>query len=147
MISSSLVRTRRRRKPWAARWLGTAWLSRGPLLTIHGQNDQLRLLAPDQQLAALDRFDPAIAPLLSSLTRSLVPGVVVLLVGGMLVGPNGFGLAVESGGVAMLAELGLGMLFLLAGFELEVSSVTGRGGRRAAGTWAPARTRTAPTGR
>jgi Kef-type K+ transport system membrane component KefB len=75
------------------------------------------------------------APLVSSLTRSLVPGVVMLLVGGMLVGPNGFGLAVETGGVAMLAELGLGMLFLLAGFELEVSSVTGRGGRRAAGTW------------
>jgi len=37
-----------------------------PLLTIHGQNDQLRLLAPDQQLAALDRFDPAIAPLLAT---------------------------------------------------------------------------------
>lgn len=37
-----------------------------PLLTIHGQNDQLRLLAPDQQLAALDRFDPAIAPLLTA---------------------------------------------------------------------------------
>lgn len=37
-----------------------------PLLTIHGQNDQLRLLAPDQQLAALDRFDPAIAPLLEN---------------------------------------------------------------------------------
>lgn len=34
-----------------------------PLLTIHGQNDQLRLLSPDQQLAALDRFDDAIAPL------------------------------------------------------------------------------------
>lgn len=34
-----------------------------PLLTIHGQNDQLRLLAPEQQLAALDRFDPAISPL------------------------------------------------------------------------------------
>lgn len=31
------------------------------LLTIHGQNDQLRLMAPEQQLAALDRFDPAIA--------------------------------------------------------------------------------------
>ena len=30
------------------------------LLTIHGQNDQLRLMAPEQQLAALDRFDPAI---------------------------------------------------------------------------------------
>lgn len=38
----------------------------GHLLTIHGQNDQLRLLAPEQQLAALDRFDPAIAAKLSS---------------------------------------------------------------------------------
>lgn len=36
-----------------------------PLLTIHGQNDQLRLMAPEQQLAALDRFDPAIAPALA----------------------------------------------------------------------------------
>lgn len=36
-----------------------------PLLTIHGQNDQLRLMSPDQQLAALDRFDPAIAPALA----------------------------------------------------------------------------------
>ncbi|AWB83966.1 DNA repair protein RecN [Corynebacterium liangguodongii] len=33
----------------------------GHLLTIHGQNDQLRLLAPEEQLAALDRFDGAIA--------------------------------------------------------------------------------------
>ena len=32
----------------------------GHLLTIHGQNDQLRLMASEQQLAALDRFDPAI---------------------------------------------------------------------------------------
>lgn len=38
----------------------------GHLLTIHGQNDQLRLLAPEQQLAALDRYDPAIAPKLSA---------------------------------------------------------------------------------
>lgn len=37
-----------------------------PLLTIHGQNDQLRLLAPEQQLAALDRFDPAITPLVDA---------------------------------------------------------------------------------
>ncbi|MDN6740700.1 MAG: AAA family ATPase, partial [Corynebacterium casei] len=34
------------------------------LLTVHGQNDQLRLLAPDQQLAALDRSSSDIAPLL-----------------------------------------------------------------------------------
>lgn len=36
------------------------------LLTIHGQNDQLRLLSPAEQLAALDSFDPAIAPLKDS---------------------------------------------------------------------------------
>lgn len=38
----------------------------GHLLTIHGQNDQLRLMSPDQQLAALDRFDPGIEPKLSA---------------------------------------------------------------------------------
>ncbi|QGU07291.1 DNA repair protein RecN [Corynebacterium occultum] len=33
------------------------------LLTIHGQNDQLRLLSPEKQLEALDRFDPTLGPL------------------------------------------------------------------------------------
>ncbi|NLE79746.1 MAG: DNA repair protein RecN [Rhodococcus sp.] len=38
----------------------------GPLLTVHGQNDQLRLLRPDQQRDALDRFaERTIGPLLS----------------------------------------------------------------------------------
>ena len=35
----------------------------GELLTIHGQNDQLRLLSPERQLDALDRFLPALANL------------------------------------------------------------------------------------
>ena len=34
------------------------------VLAIHGQNDQLRLLAPDEQRAALDRFAPENAALL-----------------------------------------------------------------------------------
>ena len=38
----------------------------GHLLTIHGQNDQLRLMSPDQQLAALDRFEPETAPALAA---------------------------------------------------------------------------------
>lgn len=75
------------------------------------------------------------APVLAGLTRSLVPGVVLLLAGGMLIGPYGLGLAAETAGPALLSEIGLGMLFLLAGFELHVSSLTGRGGRRATGTW------------
>lgn len=35
------------------------------LLTIHGQNDQLRLLGADQQREVLDNYVPAIAPLLT----------------------------------------------------------------------------------
>lgn len=36
-----------------------------PLLTVHGQNDQLRLQRPDQQLSALDQFAPeTLGPLL-----------------------------------------------------------------------------------
>ncbi|MFD4367410.1 DNA repair protein RecN [Rhodococcus sp. NPDC058521] len=45
---------------------GTLSAFTGPLLTVHGQNDQLRLLRPDQQLGALDRFaDKTIGPLSS----------------------------------------------------------------------------------
>ncbi|MEV0946830.1 DNA repair protein RecN [Rhodococcus sp. NPDC049939] len=37
-----------------------------PMLTVHGQNDQLRLLRADQQCAALDRFaDATVGPLLA----------------------------------------------------------------------------------
>ena len=42
------------------------------LLTVHGQNDQLRLLAPDQQLAALDRSSSDIAPLVEKYRSSFV---------------------------------------------------------------------------
>ncbi|MBS4729682.1 DNA repair protein RecN [Mycobacterium sp. SM1] len=35
----------------------------GELLTVHGQNDQLRLMRPDEQRAALDRFSGAAAAL------------------------------------------------------------------------------------
>lgn len=76
-----------------------------------------------------------VAPILSGLTRTLVPAVVLLLAGGMLIGPYGLGLAEETGGIAMLSEIGLGMLFLLAGFELKVSTMTGRRGAGAIGIW------------
>ena len=42
------------------------------LLTVHGQNDQLRLLAPEQQLAALDRSSHDIAPLVETYRESFV---------------------------------------------------------------------------
>ncbi|GLB63965.1 potassium transporter Kef [Dietzia sp. NCCP-2495] len=76
-----------------------------------------------------------VAPVLSWVTRSYVPAVVLLLAGGMLIGPSGLGLAVESGGVEMLGEIGLGLLFLLAGLELKPSALSGRRGAGAVGAW------------
>lgn len=40
------------------------------LITVHGQNDQLRLLASDQQLAAIDRFEPAIDKVRTAYTEA-----------------------------------------------------------------------------
>jgi Kef-type K+ transport system membrane component KefB len=45
------------------------------------------------------------------------------------------GLAAIGEGLEVLRELGLGMLFLLAGYEIELKELTGRGGRRAFVTW------------
>ena len=77
-----------------------------------------------------------LAPLLVGLLlRGKVPEVVLLLVLGVVIGPNVLDLAETGEGVDMLRELGLGMLFLLAGYEVEVEELVGKGGRRALATW------------
>lgn len=78
-----------------------------------------------------------IAPLIAGLIpRRLVPEVVILLIAGVIIGPYGMGLAQTDDAIGLLRELGLGMLFLLAGYEIEVSELTGRSGVRAMITWA-----------
>ena len=77
-----------------------------------------------------------IAPLMAGLIpRKLVPEVVILLIAGMVIGPYGLGLARTDDAISLLRELGLAMLFLLAGFEIELDELTGRSGRRALITW------------
>ena len=77
-----------------------------------------------------------LAPLLAGFVpRRLVPEVVLLLVLGMVVGPNVLNWAVDGSEVDLLRELGLGMLFLLAGFALYPEETIGRCGRRALVTW------------
>nr|WP_040748020.1 cation:proton antiporter [Nocardia transvalensis] len=75
------------------------------------------------------------APILSRLVRGAVPSVVLLLVFGVLLGPHSLGWADTAGGVDLLSELGLGMLFLLAGYELDPRLLGGRSGRTAWFTW------------
>ena len=76
-----------------------------------------------------------ISPVLSRLTGKRIPDVVFLLIFGMLIGPNVLHLAGTEGGIPLLKELGLGMLFLIAGFEINVSSLRSRQGSTALVTW------------
>jgi Kef-type K+ transport system membrane component KefB len=77
-----------------------------------------------------------IAPLMAGMIpRRLVPEVVILLIAGMVIGPYGLGLARTDDAIGLLRELGLAMLFLLAGFEIELDELTGKSGRRALVTW------------
>ncbi|WP_314729483.1 cation:proton antiporter [Rothia mucilaginosa] len=76
-----------------------------------------------------------ISPVLSRLTGKKIPDVVFLLIFGMLIGPNVLHLAGTEGGIPLLKELGLGMLFLIAGFEINVSSLRSRQGYSAIATW------------
>jgi Kef-type K+ transport system membrane component KefB len=77
-----------------------------------------------------------LAPLLSGLmpVRSRVPQVVVLLLGGILIGPSMLDLAAPDD-VTLLSDLGMGFLFLLAGYELEPSVLRERVGRRSGAAW------------
>ncbi len=75
------------------------------------------------------------APFVSAfLARLLVPQVVVLIAGGVLIGPQVGGLAAPES-VELVANVGLGFLFLLAGYELELDHFRERSGRLAVAGW------------
>ncbi len=77
----------------------------------------------------------SLAPLvLGLLPRLPVPQVVLLLVGGILVGPHVLGLS-SPGGVQVLADVGLGFVFLLAGYEVDLRLFGEDAGRRAVLAW------------
>jgi Kef-type K+ transport system membrane component KefB len=77
----------------------------------------------------------ALTPLLiAALPGPRIPQVVIFLLGGILIGPHVFGLA-ESGSIQLLANIGLGFLFLLAGYELDPKLFQQRPGRLAMLGW------------
>ena len=76
----------------------------------------------------------ALAPIVSGLLFRRVPQVVILIVGGILIGPEVLGWA-DPEGLQLVSNLGLGFLFLLAGYELELGLFRKRAGRLAITSW------------
>ena len=76
----------------------------------------------------------ALAPILVGLLRLRVPQVVILILGGILVGPQVLGWA-DPEGLTLISNVGLGFLFLLAGYELELGLFRERAGRLALSSW------------
>jgi Kef-type K+ transport system membrane component KefB len=77
----------------------------------------------------------AATPLLVALLPWLrVPQVVLLIAGGIVIGPEALGFG-SPGSVQVLSDLGLGFVFLLAGYEVEVALFASSPGRRAMSSW------------
>jgi Kef-type K+ transport system membrane component KefB len=77
----------------------------------------------------------ALAPLIVAALPGLrVPQVVILILAGVLIGPHVLGLA-DTGSIKLLANVGLGFLFLLAGYELDPRLLRERAGRLAITGW------------
>jgi Kef-type K+ transport system membrane component KefB len=77
----------------------------------------------------------AFVPLLVGLFRIKVAEVVLLLGAGIVFGPELLGWITVDDSIELLSELGLGLLFFLAGMELEQRAVRGQSGRLAAIGW------------
>lgn len=78
-----------------------------------------------------------LAPMLAAVVRKalVVPLIVFEIALGMLMGPSGFGWVTDTQFLETLAQLGLAMLFFMAGNEIDPSSLKGSTGKRALSGW------------
>ncbi len=77
----------------------------------------------------------ALAPVLvAALPGPRMPQVVVLIFAGLLIGPHGLGLA-DTGSIQLMSNVGLGFLFLMAGYELDLRLFGQQAGRLAMAGW------------
>jgi Kef-type K+ transport system membrane component KefB len=80
----------------------------------------------------------AVAPLVAALIpHQRVPQVVLLILGGILIGPYGLGLHPLQE-VELVANVGLGFVFLMAGFEIDPGVLFARAGKLALVAWVTA---------
>jgi Kef-type K+ transport system membrane component KefB len=76
----------------------------------------------------------AVVPILSQLLPDRPPQVVLLLAAGIIVGPSVLDLA-NPQSLSLFSDLGLGYLFLLAGYEIEPRILRSGIGQRAVCSW------------
>ena len=77
----------------------------------------------------------ALAPMLSAaIPRMRIPQVVIFIVCGILIGSHGLGLA-DTSSIKLLSNVGLGFLFLLAGYELDPLLLREQAGKLAMLGW------------
>lgn len=78
-----------------------------------------------------------LCPVISqSIPGKPIPETVFLLIAGTICGPHVLGIIGLSDAVNLLSDLGLGFLFLLAGYEINPSVLSGTEGKRGVVTWA-----------
>lgn len=76
-----------------------------------------------------------IAPIFALITRRFIPDVIWLLIFGIVIGPHILGLSELTESIEIIRELGMGFLFLLAGFEVNTSDMRNKQGKQALLTW------------
>jgi Kef-type K+ transport system membrane component KefB len=86
-------------------------------------------------LAAVAAVGLVAALVVGLLPRLPVPQVVLLLAGGIVIGPDVLGLG-SPADVRVLADVGLGFVFLLGGYEIDLRLFRQDTGRRALASWA-----------
>jgi len=77
----------------------------------------------------------ALSPIISRLVPGRPPQVLFLILGGVIIGPHLLGFA-DSADIELLAGLGLGFLFLLAGHELDPLLLRQQARKQALVAWA-----------
>jgi Kef-type K+ transport system membrane component KefB len=78
----------------------------------------------------------ALAPILAVLVPGQrIPQLILLILGGVIIGPEVLGLEVTPE-IELIADVGLGLVFLLAGFEIDPAMLFDRPGRLAVVAWA-----------
>ena len=101
-----------------------------PLGTVAAGVDETSALVIVIAAAVAGTIVLALAP------KVTIPVVVLELVLGIVIGPQGFDIARLDPTTSLLGNLGLGMLFFFAGYEIDFERIKGRPLELAAAGWA-----------